>query len=266
MGSRPTQDNKNEGKIVLFAANDWTRAPSACLLVVMKIRPHPAAAAGLLGLLSFTQAHGSDATIAAGRKIALLGSAPERPGCASCHLLNGAGQPDVGIPRLAGLTSSYIMAQLGYFAAGTRHNVAMAPYAVSLSAAQKQEAADYFASLPVPVSLDQPVPAADVAAHGRALFLEGDYRTGVLACSQCHGSTGAGVGDFSPRLAGQSAAYVEDELKQWHGGAMRDPHGAYMQAEARNLSETDIQALAAYVAAMRLADNVAAISKEKQTP
>lgn len=227
------------------------------MLVALRRHSHLVIVAGLFGLLPHHHAYGSDATVLAGRQIAAHGTEPGRPGCASCHLLNGAGQPDVGIPRLAGLTSSYIMAQLGYFAVGDRHNVAMAPYAVALSAAQKQEAADYFASLPIPVNADSPATVAEITAHGRMLFLKGDDRTGVLACSQCHGPTGAGVGDFSPRLAGQSAAYVEDELKLWHGGHMRDPHGAYMQAEAKALSETDIQALAAYVADM---------TKETQTP
>ena len=227
------------------------------MLVALRRHSHRVIIAGLIGLLSNQHAYGSDATILAGRQIAAHGTEPGRPGCASCHLLNGAGQPDAGIPRLAGLTSSYIVAQLGYFAAGDRHNVAMAPYAAALSAAQKQEAADYFSSLPVPVNADSPAMVAEMTAHGRMLFLDGDYRTGVFACSQCHGPTGAGVGDFSPRLAGQSAAYVEDELKLWHAGDMRDPHGAYMRAEAKTLSETDIQALAAYVADM---------SKETQTP
>jgi cytochrome c553 len=223
----------------------------------MKAGAYLATLSALAGLLIAHQASATDATVAAGRRIAAQGVVPERPGCASCHMLNGAGQPDVGIPRLAGLRSSYIMAQLGYFAAGSRHNTAMAPYALMLSDAQKQEVADYFSSLPVPADMDRPDAAASLIARGRALFMDGDYRTGVLACSQCHGTSGAGVGDFSPRLAGQSASYVEDKLKQWHGGDMRDPRGAYMRAEARTLSSSDIAALAAYVAAM---------GKEMQTP
>jgi hypothetical protein len=67
---------------------------------------------------------------------------------------NGAGQPDVGIPRLAGLTSSYIAAQLEYFATGARHDPVMSPYAAMLTPVQRQAVADYFASLRVPEKPD----------------------------------------------------------------------------------------------------------------
>jgi hypothetical protein len=46
---------------------------------------------------------------------------------------DGSGQPDVGVPRLAGLTASYLLDQLNYFAAGTRQNTAMGPYARMLT-------------------------------------------------------------------------------------------------------------------------------------
>ena len=191
----------------------------------------------------------TEATIAAGRTIALQGSAPEQAGCASCHLENGAGQPEVGIPRLAGLTSSYIHGQLDYFASGKRHNVAMAKYAAMLTSAQRQEAADYFASLPAPGRTDQPVTPQAQLTHGQSLFLNGDGGA-LLPCAGCHGSAGLGVGDFSPRLAGQSRVYLTEELQAWHAGAIRDPSGAFMQAEAGHLNAADIKAVAAFAATL----------------
>jgi cytochrome c553 len=199
-----------------------------------------------------------DALIAAGRAIAANGVAPDRPGCAACHMLNGAGQPDVGIPRLAGLTTQQIVAQLTYFAEGTRHDPAMSAASARLTPAQRQQAAAYFAALPLPPHTDPlPSPAA-LRARGEALFHNGDQRTGLIACALCHGATGLGVGEFSPRLAGQSAAYVAAQLDAWHAGALRDPQGAFMRAEARTLTPPDIAALAAYVAALG--------DKEPQTP
>jgi len=191
-----------------------------------------------------------DATIAAGREIVIHGVAPGRPGCASCHLQNGAGQPEVGIPRLAGLAPTYVVSQLGYFASGDRRNVAMGDYAKTLSTAQRQEVADYFASLPVPDQTDRVPSTPGLLAQGRELFVNGNYRNDMPACAQCHGVTGLGVGDFSPRLAGQSAAYVADKLTQWHGGDIRDPNGAFMRAEASHLDQAGIEAVAAYVASL----------------
>lgn len=170
--------------------------------------------------------------------------------CTACHMPDGAGQPDVGIPRLAGLTSSYIAHQLAYFASGARQSVVMAPYAAALSPAQRQEVADFFASLPVPSDPD-PLPAkSSMLQRGKSLFLNGDDRSGLLSCSQCHGPSGLGVGDFSPRLAGQSAPYVAEELAQWHAGEMRDPKGAYMRSIAGHLTSRQIAEVAAYVASL----------------
>jgi len=208
-------------------------------------------AAGLLAALTpLGPALADDATVAAGREIVAHGVSPERPGCASCHLQDGAGQPDAGIPRIAGLTSSYVDAQLGYFASDARHDTAMTPYARMLTAAQRQDVADYFASLPMPSKPDMPPSAPAQLARGQALFLDGDYHTGMPSCSQCHGTTGLGVGDFSPRLAGQSAVYVAEKLQQWHTGELRDPKGAFMRAEAGHLDQSSIDAVAAYVASL----------------
>lgn len=209
------------------------------------------AIAAMLGVVVLSpMARADSATIAAGRVIAAQGVVAGRPGCSSCHMQNGAGQPDVGIPRLAGLTAPVIMAQLTYFATGARHDPAMSPAASLLTEGQRQEAADYFASLPVPTQTD-PLPITEaLRIRGRSLFLDGDQRTGLIACAQCHGATALGVGAFSPSLAGQSAAYVAEQLDHWRGGAIRDPQGAFMRAEARNLTHDDINAVAAFVASL----------------
>jgi len=184
------------------------------------------------------------------QRIVAVGVESGRPGCAACHMQDGAGQPQVGIPRLAGLTSSYIRNQLDYFAAGQRYSAAMTPYARQLGPAQREAVAGYFASLPIPLKPEPQNPPEALLARGRALFLDGDFRTGVLPCAECHGPTGLGVGDFSPRLAGQSAAYVGKELWGWHAGNLRDPKGAFMQVEAGHLSSSDIDAVADFVSSL----------------
>jgi cytochrome c553 len=126
----------------------------------------------------------------------------------------------------------------------------MSPYAAMLTPVQRQAVADYFASLPVP---EQPDPAQVSAAtldRGRTLFLDGNYRTGLLSCSDCHGITGLGVGAFSPRLAGQSGDYIYKQLQQWQSGNLRDPQGSFMRAEASHLSPSEIAALSAFVCSL----------------
>jgi cytochrome c553 len=189
-------------------------------------------------------------SVAAGRSVAVDAVSPGHPACAACHLPDGAGRPEVGIPRLAGLGATYISAQLEYFATGARHSVVMSPFAALLTTDQRRAVADYFSSLPVPPDADTLPASSDTLTRGRDLFLNGDAASGAPACANCHGSTGLGVGDFSPRLAGQSAAYVAETLNAWRTGDLRDPKGAFMQAEARRLSPSSITAVAAYVAAL----------------
>lgn len=209
------------------------------------------AVGGLMtGLSQLTPAIADQPSISTGYRIAVNGVSPERASCASCHQKNGAGQPDVGIPRLAGLSSSYIAAQLEYFTTGARKDPVMAPFAAMLTPVQRQAVADYFASLPVPQQPDL-IQARDATLdRGRTLFLDGDYHTGLLSCSQCHGRTGLGVSDFSPRLAGQSADYVAQKLEQWESGNLRDPKGGFMRTEASHLTQSDIAALAAFVSSL----------------
>jgi cytochrome c553 len=204
----------------------------------------------MAGLSQLAPAIGDQPSIAAGYRIAVNGVSPERASCASCHQQNGAGQPDVGIPRLAGLSSSYIAAQLEYFATGARKDPVMSPYAAMLTPVQRQALADYFASLPVPRQPDLIQAREATLDRGRTLFLDGDYHSGLLSCCQCHGRTGLGVSDFSPRLAGQSADYVAQKLEQWESGDLRDPKGSFMRAEASHLTQSDIAALAAFVSSL----------------
>jgi cytochrome c553 len=182
-------------------------------------------------------------------EVAAHGVSPGRPGCSSCHLGNGAGQPEVGIPRIAGLPETYIHSQLDYFAAGSRRNTAMAPYARMLSQQQREQLAAYYAAMQVPVA--DPAPSAAAAIeHGEVIAQHGIPETGTPSCSQCHGVSGLGVGHFSPSLAGQSASYIEEQLMRWHTGILRDPKGKFMRAEAAHLTEDDMRAVATYYASL----------------
>lgn len=211
-------------------------------------------AAGVASVPTPTLAEGATATgVADGAAIALHGVTKDGAPCSACHMPDGAGQPEVGIPRLAGLAPSYIAAQLDYFADGARDNLVMKPYAAALTAAQRAAVARYFAGLPTPVAADPSVPSVAMLARGHTLFADGDARIGLVGCSQCHGPTGLGVGDFSPRLVGQSAVYVVEQLQGWHTGGLRDPKGVYMKAIAARLSPEDMRAAAAYISTMNTA-------------
>ena len=74
-------------------------------------------------------------------------------------------------------------------------------------------------------------------------------KTAAEVCSQCHGAKGVSVSPTFPNLAGQSAPYIETQLKAFKDQSRADPDAmAYMWGMAAQLSDGTISALAAYFA------------------
>ena len=166
--------------------------------------------------------------------------------CTGCHGAQGDGNPDIGIPRLAALSRTYILSQLAAFASGERESLVMTPIAKGLSASDAEVSATYFAGLPG--FTDAMAPAQ--AGVGRALALRGRWSAGIPACVSCHGPAGVGVGPDFPPLAGQPVAYIRAQLLAWqHGKRPAGPLGL-MQVVARRLTATDIEAVAAWFGAV----------------
>ena len=65
-------------------------------------------------------------------------------------------------------------------------------------------------------------------------------------CVACHGARGEG--GVGPRLAGQSADEIAAKLLQYKNGETRGAQSALMWSQANQLSEADIDNLAAYTA------------------
>ena len=83
-----------------------------------------------------------------------------------------------------------------------------------------------------------PVFAGDIAA--------GKAKTGM--CAACHGAMGISAVPMYPNLAGQKAAYIAKQLKDFKTGNRKDPVMAPM---AMGLSDADIANIAAYYASLK---------------
>ena len=70
--------------------------------------------------------------------------------------------------------------------------------------------------------------------------------TKAAACSACHGPNGNSTDPQYPRLAGQSAVYVAQQLQLFKSGVRDNP---VMKPMATSLSDQDISDLAVYYAA-----------------
>src|SRR3954471_4990825 len=98
-------------------------------------------------LLLSMPVHATTAQAADGRDIAANGNGRDVPACSVCHGAQGEGQSGAAYPRLAGLDSEYLIAQLNAFAEGSRDNEAMSPIAKALSPDERQAVAKFYAAL-----------------------------------------------------------------------------------------------------------------------
>jgi len=84
------------------------------------------------------------------------------------------------------------------------------------------------------------------AAPPRDPFTDGDATRGTAkaaVCSACHGPNGNSSSPEWPRLAGQSAVYVAEQLRLFRAGVRSNP---VMKPLASTLSDQDIDDLAVY--------------------
>ncbi len=101
---------------------------------------------------------------------------------------------------------------------------------------KKEEAAAPAAAPAQPAPVSKPGGAAP--SHG-----ESKYKT---VCAVCHGQNAEGMGNY-PRLAGLTRDEIRNKLLDYRAGKQMGPLTAIMAASARDLTDADIEALAAYL-------------------
>lgn len=158
----------------------------------------------------------------------------------------GEGRPEGGYPRIAGQPQAYLVRQLEAYADGRRQDRVMAPLARRLSDEERAALAAHFSRMKSPAAQ---MPSS--RGRGHVLATTGDNALRVQACENCHGPGGSGRAPFMPYLAGLHGDYLRAELLEWKRGARRTDASGQMDVIARQLSETDIAALADYYAGQR---------------
>jgi cytochrome c553 len=92
-----------------------------------------------------------------------------------------------------------------------------------------------------------------IAPVAHAADVEAGKAKAATVCAACHGANGVSVSDTIPNLAGQRAAYLENQLKAFRDGARKAPNAASpiatMAAIAAQLSPEEMVNVAAYYAA-----------------
>jgi cytochrome c553 len=173
-------------------------------------------------------------------------------GCVTCHGQQGQGTGDGRFPRIAGKPAGYLYNQLVAFRDGTRSYPPMNYLVAYLPDAYLREMADHFARQRPAAAAAAPPANGAVTERGRSIAQQGDPARGVPACIACHGQALTGMEPGIPGLAGLSPAYVIGQLTRWRVGERKAAEPDCMKRIATRLSDADVAAVAAWLAAQPL--------------
>jgi cytochrome c553 len=198
-----------------------------------------------------TEPPASGVTWSAATRLALMsgnpasGSSVVKDTCAPCHGETGISVDPQQFPNLAGQTEEAIFKQLRDFQGGSRASDIMGPIAQSLTEAQIRDVAAYFAE-------QKPVSASGGASSAPAKISElarnGDPARGIPSCDSCHGPSRSGP-EEAPVLVGQSASYLEEQLKKFASTDRKNDMFARMRTIAKQLDPEEIHGLVLYYGA-----------------
>ena len=161
--------------------------------------------------------------------------------CFLCHGSDGESASEV-FPRLAGQNAEYIAKQLENFKSGKRKSSAMAPMVAELSPDDMAALGRFYGSRPPHKEAPKDAP---LAAVGQYIYSQGNRFSGVPACASCHGPDGAGSNAL-PRLAGQHAAYLDNQLKQFNKRE-RNNDNAVMHTVVEKMTPLEMTAVSEYL-------------------
>jgi cytochrome c553 len=158
--------------------------------------------------------------------------------CASCHGEDGI-PLDKSMPIIWGQPEGYIYIELRDYKSGARKNEIMSQIAADLERQDMYDLAAYFAAKPWPKA-QQPQASADQASQAQTA-------NGSVGCTGCHLDHYQGTGT-APRLSGQNPDYLASTMLAFRDKSRGNNPG--MTSLMESISESDIAALAAYLAAL----------------
>ncbi len=159
--------------------------------------------------------------------------------CTMCHGALGMSRSDA--PNLAGQYPEVILKQLADYKSGKRGSPIMAALSKNLSAADINDLAAYYASLPkartAPTTYDETLPA---------LVRVGDPMRNIAPCISCHGGVDQKLG--APWLEGMPKNYLVQQLQLFKQGERRNDGQQQMRNVARAMTAEEIDAVAVFYA------------------
>ncbi|WP_052501555.1 c-type cytochrome [Thiomicrospira microaerophila] len=167
--------------------------------------------------------------------------------CISCHAVTG--QPNSrNFVNLNGQPANYLKKMLIDYRDDRRAESygqakIMTYISKELTDQNISDLAVFYAAQALPKGKDAGFYADD---HIGQLVRMGDMGRGVMSCAACHGAQGQGNGDLFPAIGGQEADYAIRTLRAYRSGERNNDVNGMMQNIAKNLTDEEIDGLAAY--------------------
>ena len=151
-------------------------------------------------------------------------------------------------PKLSGIGEKYLHQQLVLIKDKDREIPEMTGLLDNMSDQDLQDLAAYFNEQDMTIAQANP----DLVEEGQALYRGGNMASGVPACAGCHNPRGIGNEPAGyPRLSGQTADYVEKQLKAYRDGDRDSGRNASIMMDvAAKLTDAEIKAVASYVSGL----------------
>lgn len=175
--------------------------------------------------------------------------------CAACHALDG----NSGIamyPKLSSQHAAYTFKQTLDIKSGERNtgsSAAMKPMVQNLSDEDIRNVSAYYAKQHAKAGEANPKENIQLGAQ---IYRGGLAGKNIPACMSCHGPSGAGMPAAGtevvayPRLGGQHATYVTDQLKAYASGARQSPANM-MEDIAKRMSEDEMKAVGNFIQGLK---------------
>ncbi|MCB1864717.1 MAG: c-type cytochrome [Chromatiales bacterium] len=157
--------------------------------------------------------------------------------CAGCHGTYGDSAGDA--PVIAGQSEMYLVSTMTAYRDGTRYATIMDRIAKGYDDAQIKAMSGFFAAQTWP----KITAGSGDAARGQQLHTQ-------LGCLGCHGPTGIAPSPLTPRIAGQYAGFLAQQMRDYKDASKPvSPSAMTMRFMLGNVSDADIDALAAFYSA-----------------
>ncbi len=170
--------------------------------------------------------------------------------CVACHGTDGNSTVP-NWPKIAGQYENYLVKELREFRAGEkgpRFEASMYAMVANLSDQDIADLAAYYASEKQTMGKAQNA----YVELGQKIYRGGNLQTGATACLACHGPEGQGnEAARYPKLAGQHAVYIENQLHAFKDGKRKNSPSEMMESISHRLSDEEMKAVSSYIEGLR---------------